>query len=317
MDAKKWFKQAQFGMMVHWGLYSLIGGEWKGGRMPHIAEWAQSYFRIPNREYHQLANVFNPIYFSADEWVQTAKDSGANYLVVTSKHHDGFALFDSKVSGFTSVKVTPFGRDIIDELANACAKKNMRLGLYYSQEIDWSHPHGGFYGADYLNCGDMSWTNDWDFPDNAAKDYSICFEEKIKPQVREILTNYGDLCLIWFDTPDVITPEQSRELFDIVKHHQPDCLVNSRIGNGIGDYASTGDNEIPEDSKTDLWEAPCTLNDTWGFKYYDSNWKPAEKVLALKQHLSSRGINYLLNVGPDHLGRIPGPACDILRAVGR
>ena len=164
----------------------------------------------------------------------------------------------------------------------------------------------------------MSWTNDWDFPDNANKNYTLCYERKIKPQVKEILTQYGDLCLIWFDTPQTISPEQSRELADMVHTYQPNCLVNSRIGNGMGDYRSMGDNEIPDEYMADgLVETPATLNDTWGYKSFDNNWKPAEKVLALKRHLNERGVNYLLNVGPDYLGRIPAPAVDILRKAGQ
>ena len=321
MTSAQWFKQAKFGLMVHWGLYCLPAGEWKGRRMEEIGEWAQSYFHIPNREYHQLANVFNPYLFNADEWVSLAQDAGMQYMVVTSKHHEGFAMFHSKVSRFNIVDATPFGRDVIGELANACAKKGMKLGLYYSQELDWSEPNGGGYTREHNWGGDKirgSWTNDWDFPDNAHKNFTQCFEDKIKPQVREILTNYGDLCLIWFDTPHTITTAQSKELADMVHHYQPNCLINSRIGNGMGDYRSMGDNEIPENvPEGDLIESPCTLNDTWGYKSFDNNWKNPEKVLQLKQHLNERGVNYLLNVGPDYLGRIPGPAVDILREVGK
>ena len=135
--------------------------------------------------------------------------------------------------------------------------------------------------------------------------------------MKEILTGYGDLCLIWFDTPFVISPEQSLELYRLVKFYQPDCLINSRLGNGICDYASCGDNEIPDDAKGDaLWESPATLNDTWGYKPFDQNWKPAEEVIRLRRHLNERGINYLLNIGPDPLGRLPSPAVDIIRQVG-
>ena len=164
----------------------------------------------------------------------------------------------------------------------------------------------------------MSWTNDWDFPDNDRKDYTRCFEGKIKTQVKEILTQYGDLCLIWFDTPRTISPAQSRELADMVHALQPDCLINSRIGNGLGDYTSMGDNEIPDDFKSGgLFESPATLNDTWGYKSFDNHWKDAQTVLSIKRHLNERGVNYLLNVGPDALGRIPAPAADILHQVGR
>ncbi|MBQ3080577.1 MAG: alpha-L-fucosidase [Clostridia bacterium] len=322
MNAHTWFREAKFGLMVHWGLYSLLGGEWKGERMSYIGEWIQSRFRIPNSIYHSLASAFNPIFFDADEWVSLAEDAGMKYIVVTSKHHDGFAMYRSKASAFNIADATPFKRDPIEELANACAKKNIKLGLYYSQDLDWSHPHGGGYTAPFLNSGGyeseaMKWTNDWDYPDNKNKDYALCFEEKIKPQVKEILTQYGDLCLIWFDTPLTISPEQSKELAEMVRTYQPNCLINSRIGNGLGDYKSAGDNEIPQDFKEQLFETPATLNDTWGYKSFDNNWKDAKKVLSIKEHLNTRGINYLLNVGPDGLGRIPAPAVKILKEAGK
>lgn len=318
MNNKEWFKSAKFGMMIHWGLYSLPAGEWNGKRMPFIGEWAQSYFRIPNVQYHKLADIFNPILFCAEEWIRLAKDAGMQYMVVTSKHHEGFALYRSKVDRFNLFDATPFGRDAISELAEACYKHDIKLGLYYSQDLDWSDPNGGGYKHGHSNCYEMSWTNDWDFPENDKKNYSLCFDNKIKPQIQELLTNYGDLCLIWFDTPLTISLEQSRELYDLVKHYQPDCLINSRLGNGLGDYSSMGDNEIPEESMTEgLFESPATLNDTWGYKSFDNNWKSADKVITLKNHLNERGLNYLLNVGPDYLGRIPAPAQDILREVGK
>lgn len=323
MDNKAWFKQAKFGMMIHFGLYSLPAGEWKGQRMDGIGEWIQAHFRIPNAEYGALAKAFNPICFQAEEWVKLAKDAGMEYFVITSKHHDGFALFDSEYDDYNVVKATPFGRDIIAEIGEACYKHGLKMGLYYSQALDWHEPNGGGYTSGHTHLGnggrrDVSWTNDWDFPDNEKKDYTQCFEGKIKTQVKELLTKYGDLCLIWFDTPLDIAPAQSEELYQMVKHYQPDCLINSRIGNGKGDYRSWGDNQIPEEYMKDgLFETPATLNDTWGYKSFDDNWKPAEKVIELKEHLNARGINYLLNVGPDYLGRFPAPAIDILREVGR
>lgn len=332
MNNKEWFKQAGFGMMVHFGLYSLLGGEWKGKRTMDIAEWIQSDFRIPNAEYGQLAKIFNPICFNAEEWVLLAKEAGMQYMVVTSKHHEGFALFKSEWDSFNSVDGTPFGRDIIAELAEACYKHGLKFGLYYSQAIDWREPHGGGYSkgrthpdanlqrgtVDGLDGRGAAWCNDWDFPDNANKDYTKCFEGKIKTQLKEILTKYGDLCLIWCDTPIDISDAQSREIYDMIKHYQPNCLVNSRLGNGMGDYHSWGDNQIPDEYMKDgLFETPATLNTSWGYKYFDSNWKDAKRVSEIKNHLNSRGINYLLNVGPDHLGRIPAPSVDILREVGK
>lgn len=319
MTNREWFKQAQFGMMIHWGLYSLPAGEWKGRRMEDIGEWAQEYFRIPNAEYARLASAFNPIMFNADEWVDLAIDAGMKYMVFTSKHHDGFAMFKSEVSKYNIVDATPFGRDVTAELAEACYKKGLKFGLYYSQDLDWSHPHGGGYTVGKTWCGGKAyWTNNWDFPDDDKKDFAICFEEKIKPQVTEILTKYGELCLIWFDVPFTISRDQTDELYNLVKKYQPDCLVNSRIGNGYGDYVSAGDNEIPDDDKSAmLYETPATLNDTWGYKAFDTNWKSAERIIEIKNHLAVRGANYLLNVGPDYLGRIPAPSADILREVGK
>ena len=333
MMNREWFRAAGFGLMVHWGLYSILGGEWKNQRMDYIGEWIQSRFEIPGIEYGKLAKIFNPIYFDAEEWVSIAKAAGMKYLVVTSKHHDGFCLFDSAYDDYNIVRGTPFRRDVIGELADACAKYGMKLGLYYSQELDWHEPNGGGYNAGKTNHG-MSWTNCWDYPDNEHKDFEQCFRAKTLPQVRELLTKYGDICLMWFDTPHVITHEQSRELFDLVKSLQPDCLVNSRIGNGLGDYRSCGDNQITFDKtkmgpprgssardaerfmQTDLYECPATLNKTWGYKTFDQEWKDAEQVIEIRKSLNERGINYLLNVGPDPLGRFPAAAVDILRRVG-
>ncbi len=332
MTNREWFLEAKFGMMVHFGLYALPGGEWKGKRMPYIGEWTQSYFKIPNAEYGELAKAFHPMLFHAEEWVLTAKNAGMNYLVVTSKHHDGFCLFKSEYDSYNICDGTPFGRDLIAELAEACYKHGMKLGLYYSQELDWHEPNGGGYTSGHTNVGGMSWTNDWDFPDNDKKDFAQCFQTKIKTQFKEILTKYGDLCIVWCDTPHLITPEQSGELYDMIKKYQPNALINSRIGNGYGDYRSCGDNQVDfakgtNDSgvpcavsvgaRTGLIEVPATLNDTWGFKYFDHNWKSAEKIVEIKERLNSQHVNYLLNVGPDHLGRIPAPSIDILREVGR
>jgi alpha-L-fucosidase len=317
MQEAEWFRQAQYGMMVHWGLYALPAGEWNGQRMPTIGEWAQSYFRIPSRDYGRLAEAFNPVCFDADEWVQLALEGGMKYLVVTSKHHDGFALFHSRVDRYNVCDATPFRRDVIGELAAACQRHRLRLGLYYSQDLDWHEPDGGGYRHGHTNAGCMSWTNDWDWADPTRKDYTRCFETKIRPQVEELVRNYGDLALIWFDTPLTISAAQSTELFQLVKHYQPGCLVNSRLGNGLGDYRSWGDNQIPDEQMPEgLFETPATLNDTWGYKSFDQNWKSWEEVLRLKRHLNQRGINYLLNVGPDGLGRIPAPCQQVLRRVG-
>ena len=331
MNMKEWFR-GKNGMMVHWGLYSLLAGEYRGRKSSSYAEWIQSYCRIPNAEYSQLAKAFNPVYFDAEEWVKFAKECGMEYLVVTSKHHDGFALFRSKVSPFNVCDATPFGRDVIGELAEACYKHGLKLGLYYSQDLDWHEEHGGGYLSDPKWCSGTSWNNNWDFPGVENKDFSICFEEKIMPQVEEILKNYGELCLVWFDVPMTISDAQSRRIYDAIKKWQPECLINSRLGNGAYDYVSLGDDEIPEKmpdmtgksvdmndiggfkpSPWGLYETAATLNDSWGYCAWDHNWKSPERVAEIRRHLNGLGINYLLNVGPDGLGRIPAISQDILR----
>lgn len=328
--AKKWFVEAQYGMMVHWGLYSLLGGEWKGQRMGqrYIAEWIQQYYRIPNAEYAKLAKAFNPVCFNADEWVQIARDAGMKYIVVTSKHHDGFAMFRSRVSPFNIVDATPFGRDPIEELAEACRRHGLRLGLYYSQDLDWHERGGGGYkNGKTWTGGAAYWTNNWDFPGSGQKEFDEYFEAKSKPQVREILTQYGDICLIWFDIGSTLTKDQAFDLYSMVRRLQPGCLVNSRIGGGsrdgssgriVCDYTSSGDNQIPkslEDRKGMLYESCATTNDSWGYKPSDQNWKSPETIRKTREHLKSIGANYLLNVGPDGLGRIPARASEILRAA--
>lgn len=336
MDAHKWFKEAKYGMMVHWGLYSLLGGEYKGEKVSSYAEWAQTYFRIPNAEYEKLATAFNPVYFNADEWVRFAKECGMKYIVVTSKHHEGFAMFKSRADKFNIVDATPFSRDVMAELAEACYKHDMKLGLYYSQDLDWHEKNGGGYLSNHIPNAGTTWDNSWDFPDEAHKDFTECFENKIMPQVEEILTGYGDLCLIWFDVPMTINESQSRRIYEAVKKYQPNCLINSRLGNGAYDYVSLGDNEIPDKledttgkavdmnsiggfkpSPYGLYETAATLNDTWGFSYHDHNWKTPEFIRSTREKLNGMGINYLINVGPDPLGRITADAQRILRGAAK
>ena len=337
MDMRKWFKEAQYGMMVHWGLYSLLAGEYKDRYSGVYAEWIQANLAIPNAEYGKLAKAFNPVFFDAEEWVKLAKDCGMKYFVVTSKHHDGFAMFHSKVDKYNVVDATPFGRDVIGEIAKACYKHGLKMGLYYSQDLDWHHPDGGGYLSNHIPSQGVTWDNSWDFPDAANKNFDRCFNEKIYPQVEEILRNYGELCLIWFDMPMTLKEHQSRALFDAIKKYQPDCLINSRLGNGAYDYVSLGDNEIPDSmpentefdpalmngidgfkpSPYGLYETAATINRTWGFSAHDQNWKSPEIIAANRKKLNGMGINYLLNVGPDGLGRIPLASQKVLREAAK
>ncbi|NLE43239.1 MAG: alpha-L-fucosidase [Chloroflexi bacterium] len=296
-----WWREARFGMFIHWGLYALLAGRWKGESVPGIGEWIMHRARIPVAEYELLAAEFNPIRFDAAEWVSLAKRAGQKYIVITSKHHDGFCLFDSAVSDYDIIDATPFGRDPLRELADECARQEVRLGFYYSQTQDWHHPDGN--------------GNDWDY-DESQQDFGRYLETYVRPQVRELLTNYGPIGLIWFDTPKIISSAQSRELVDLVHELQPDCLVSGRVGNTMGDYASAGDNVIP-DGRVDLdWETPATINDTWGFKADDHNWKPAGELIQKLVDIVSKGGNYLLNVGPTAEGVIPESSVERLLAVG-
>ena len=298
----KWFRDARFGMFIHWGVYAVPAGEWKGKPIPGLGEWIMNRAQIPVREYEQLPSMFNPVKFDADQWVKMAKDAGMKYIVITAKHHDGFAMYHSQTSKFNIVDATPFRRDPLKELAAATQKAGLKLCFYYSQTQDWHEPDA---------VG-----NNWDWPDDKKKNFDKYLEEKVKPQVRELLTNYGPIGLIWFDTPRNITREQSQQLVDLVHSIQPDCLVSGRVGHGLGDYDSAGDNQISVGSVKRDWETPVTLNDTWGFKKDDHNWKPTSILIRQLVQVISQGGNYLLNVGPTAEGLIPQPSIERLSEVG-
>lgn len=301
-EALKKFDDEKFGMFIHWGLYAIPAGEWKGQYVRGIGEWIMNRARIPVKEYEQLAKQFNPVKFNAGEWAQVAKDAGMKYVVITSKHHDGFAMYGSKVSKYNIVDATPFARDPMKDLSAACAAAGLGFGFYYSQDQDWHEPNGR--------------GNTWDFP--AGRNSQQYLRDKVMPQVKEILTGYGQLSLIWFDTPGMLSDQQVTDLRRMVKTLQPMCLINSRIGHGKGDYLQTGDNAIPIQvySKT-KWEVPATLNDTWGFKKNDHNWKAPADLIAKLADIVSKGGNYLLNVGPTAEGLIPEESQSILRTIGK
>ncbi len=296
-----WWRAARFGMFIHWGLYAIPAGRWKGEPVPGIGEWIMYRARIPVREYEALAPRLNPVRFDAAEWVSLAKRAGQKYITITAKHHDGFCMFDTALTDYNIVDATPFGRDPMKELAEECQKQGLRLCFYYSQTQDWHHPDGD--------------GNDWDY-DPAQKDFGTYLRDYVHPQVRELLTNYGPIGLIWFDTPKAMTLEQSRALLDLVHTLQPDCLVNGRLGNSLGDYAETGDNRIPDAAVGADWETPATINDTWGFKSDDENWKSVPDLVRKLVDIASKGGNYLLNVGPTAEGVIPQPSVERLLAVG-
>src|SRR5512132_743840 len=241
----EWYREAKYGLFIHWGLYAIPAGEWKGKRSPGLVERIMNRSKIPVAEYEGLAKQFNPVQYNADQWVQLAQDAGMKYIVITSKHHDGFAMFKSKASPYNVVDATPFKRDVLKELADACARHGMRLGFYYSQSQDWHEKNAA--------------GNTWDFgPDQAPdgkelKDYDAYLRGKAEPQVRELLTGYGPGALIWFDTPRMMTAERSQRFTDLVRTLQPATLIDGRLG-AAGDYMTTGDNVIPSNVQSDAWE---------------------------------------------------------------
>ncbi len=307
-----WFKHDKFGMFIHWGPYSALAGEWKDKRVEvgDIAEWIMQRLEIPAAEYRERAKQFNPVDFNAEQIVKLAKDAGMKYLVFTAKHHDGFAMYDSKVSDYNIVDWTPFQRDPLRELAEECRKQGIRFGFYYSHREDWNEPFA--YG------------NTWDFDFDPEKDLATFeqkyLETKAKPQLRELLTNYGDIALVWFDR-GIYTQEQARDFAQIVHSLQPNCLINGRIGSYgkelLGDYQNTEDNMMPPGGIEEYWETPQTLNHTWGYSKFDTEWKTPAEVVRRLVDIVSKGGNYLLNIGPDGLGRVPQASTDILTRVGQ
>ena len=310
-----WWHEAKFGLFVHWGLYSQLAGEWNGGYYQGIGEWIMYKARIPLAEYEGVAKEFNPVDFDANAWAQLAKDAGMKYVIITAKHHDGFAMFGSKADKFNIVDATPFQRDPVRELAAACAKRGLKFGVYYSQAQDWHAPGGAIWKGEH-EADPIYEMPKWDAGQNG--DFDTYFEKKAIPQVRELLSNYGPIGVIWFDTPlGVMNSERAAKLYQTVSELQPATLVSGRISKEFqSDYESAGDNEIPDLSRPGAWETPATLNDTWGFKKHDHHWKtPANVVLKLVD-IVSKGGNYLLNIGPDGKGDIPQPSVEVLQGVG-
>lgn len=296
------FRDGNYGMFIHWGIYSHLGGQWKDQTFYGIGEWIKRQMKIPDDEYMSLAREFNPTDFDAKEIVRVATEAGMKYLIITSKHHDGFAMFKS-AHPFNIVDATPFHRDPMKELAAACREAGLGFGFYYSHNQDWTAPGGS--GGPAMN------------PDGSKADFAQYFREKCYPQVKEICTQYGPLSFVWFDTPGRIPKEFVEELVKLVRETQPDAMLCSRVGHGLGDYESQGDMEVPPRNAAGLWETCDTTNDSWSYAWYDQNWKDAKEILHRVVATVGRGGSYLLNVGPDGKGRIPAPAARYLVEAGK
>ena len=281
--------------------------------------------KIPVAEYRKYAKQFNPVKYDPDAWVRLAKEAGMKYIVITSKHHDGFALFDSKVTDWDVVDATPYGRDLLEPLAEACRRHGIKLGFYYSQAQDWNHPGGAAnrkLAKDSIDSPDAATIDaytkkhhgHWDPAQEGSMDEYI--KNIAAPQVKEILTNYGDIAVLWWDTPTDMTVERADMLQPLI-NLQPGIITNNRLGGGYRGDIETPEQHIPSTGFPNRdWETCMTMNDTWGYKSYDNNWKSTETLIRNLVDIASKGGNYLLNVGPTAEGEIPQPSIERLKAIG-
>lgn len=319
----KWWRDARFGMFIHWGVYAVPAGTYQGKQVPGIGEWIMASGAIPPAEYQKFPPQFNPVKFDAAEWVRIAKDAGMKYLVITSKHHDGFALFDSKVSDYDIVDATPYRKDVLKALSRECKKQGLKFCTYYSI-LDWHHP---------AQMPDPNGKNPHaSLASNAMKpgrkeEYLTFMKAQLTEIVKEL-----DPAVLWFDGEWVgwWTEPDGKALYNYLRTLNPKLIINNRIGKGrkgmeglnkgegyAGDFG-TPEQQIPPTGLPGVdWEACMTMNDTWGFKSFDHNWKPSEDLIRKLSDIASKGGNFLLNVGPTAEGLIPAPSVERLAAVGK
>jgi alpha-L-fucosidase len=300
-----WWRDARFGLFIHWGLYAVPAGEWQGKQIPGISEWIMLRGKIPVKDYEKFTENFNPVKYDADEWVRLAKEAGMKYIVITSKHHDGFAMYHSQVNKYNIVDATPFDRDPLRELEQACKKHGLKLGFYHSQAQDWHHPGGAYRG----------------YPDEPHWDSEMqripmeqYIDEKAYPQVEEILKNY-DLDILWWDTPVGMTEPMSQKLISLLDI-RPNIVANNRLYRPWPGDFSTPEQHIPPTGLDYDWEVCMTMNTSWGYKWYDENWKSTKTLVQYLTDIASKGGNFLLNVGPTAEGEIPQPSIKRLKAIG-
>ena len=327
-ERMQWWREARFGMFIHWGVYAVPAGTYHGHRINKAAEWIMNRGKIPVAEYQQFARQFNPVKYDPEAWVKMAKAAGMKYIVITAKHHDGFALFKTSASKWNVVDATPYGKDLLKPLAAACRKYGIRLGFYYSQAQDWNNPGG----AASRKVASEGWANPdsaridaytaahhghWD-PAQTTDSMGDYIDKVAVPQVRELLTNYGDVAVLWWDTPTDMTDAWAEKLHAQLSL-QPKIITNDRLKRPDfpGDY-KTPEQKIPNLSELDGkdWETCMTMNGTWGYKSYDNNWKTPTTLIHNLVDIASKGGNYLLNVGPTAEGEIPQGSVDALKAIG-
>ncbi|MBT2560682.1 alpha-L-fucosidase [Pedobacter sp. ISL-68] len=325
----EWWREARFGMFIHFGVYAQLAGEYNGHQQTRGgAEWIMNRMKIPVAEYKAIAEQFNPVKFNADEWVRMAKDAGMKYLVITAKHHDGFALFDSKASDWDIADATPYKKDLLKPLAAACKKYGIKLGFYYSQAQDWGNPGGaaarrgvaeGWANPDstQINNYTLAHKGHWD-PAQETSTFAQYIDRVAVPQVKELMTNYGDVAVLWWDTPTNMTDDAALKLQTQLKL-QPNIITNDRLKrpNFPGD-TKTPEQKIPNLSELDGqdWETCMTMNGTWGFRNSDTNWKSSTTLIHNLVDIASKGGNYLLNVGPKPDGSFPEASVERLKDLG-
>ncbi|MEY8611910.1 alpha-L-fucosidase [Parabacteroides segnis] len=294
-SALDWFQEAKFGVLLTWGLYSETAGVWKG--IPSRGgEHFMLYERVSLKDYGKIAEDFNPTDFNAEQWVKQAKYAGMKYLIYMAKHHDGFSMYDTKVNDYNIVKMTPFKRDPLAEIAEACRKYDMKLGIYYSLGRDWEDPD--------VPTRNGHRSNIWDYPNESAKDNQRYMERKVYPQLRELLTNYGDIAIMWFDTYEMTTKAQSHEIVKLIDSIQPDCLVNGRVGDGLGDYAIL-EQKLADKIIYNPWELCITMGKNWCYNIFDVEYKTPEMLIRHLIDVVSKGGNLLLGIGPTGKGVFP------------
>ncbi|MDF7823540.1 alpha-L-fucosidase [Pontiellaceae bacterium B12227] len=329
LAAMEWYKNARFGMFIHWGVYSQAAGSWKGTKIedspfkgPRVAEWLMYTFNISREEYREFARQFNPDASFALNIARLAKETGMKYVVITAKHHDGFALFDSACSDWDVADASPYEGDLIKELYDACRAEGLDFGVYYSHGHDWMDGSD----ADYANVKKKNdeygvptrpnGKNRWDPSPNAYADY---LEGKAYPQIAELIKLMPDLRLIWFDGEGLITEAQALRFYKMIYDLNPNIVVNRRVGYEYGDYMDAGDNTTPKAGElvAKYFETCGTANHSWGFKAHDHNWKSTNQLLRNFVDIISKGGNYLLNIGPDGKGRVPEPCADHFVEMGQ
>jgi alpha-L-fucosidase len=324
----QWWREARLGMFIHWGVYAQLAGVYDGHEVNKLGEWIMNWGKIPVAEYQLTAKQFNPIRYNADEWVRMAKEAGMKYIIITAKHHDGFALFHTTASKWNIVDATPYGKDLLLPLAAACKKYHMKLGFYYSQAQDWCNPGGtairritslGWANPDSakIDAYTQEHAGHWD-PAQETSTFAQYIDQVAVPQVRELLSNYGDIAVLWWDTPSGMTDDAATKLQALLKL-QPHIITNDRLKrpNFPGD-TKTPEQRIPKPGEMDGadWETCMTMNDTWGYKSTDNKWKSNETLIRNLIEIASRGGNYLLNVGPKPDGTFPEQSIQSLKAIG-